>query len=255
MTATGDFALPRAFRSQAQAWFETEFKAHLDKITRGVRIHPLEAPDVDLDLQLPHRGSLLRQDIAQLAHAFLLRHFLGKGGERFIFVLDADPGLALSFVSAFAPWVKQGRADVIVVQFNKHKSNDERNMLVGDGKVALELGTGITGTASSVLEMDEKLQRTDAVIEGPLRGHLIGEPLARPFHTKSEPHRRIRIRILTDRADMTSDRRARLMRLATLRSVDAYFHKLRSNTRFAARPAHTQSGNGRVWDRHYLYNP
>ena len=45
------------------------------------------------------------------------------------------------------------------------------------------------------------------------------------------------------------------MRLATLRSVDAYFHKVRSNIRFAARPAHTASGNGRTWDRHYLYNP
>ena len=54
---------------------------------------------------------------------------------------------------------------------------------------------------------------------------------------------------------MPADRRARLMRLATLRAVDAYFHKVRSNLRFAARPAHTPSGNGRAWDRHYLYNP
>ncbi len=101
--------------------------------------------------------------------------------------------------------------------------------------------------------MDEKLQRTDTTIEGLLSGHLLGEPFAWPFHTKSEPHRRIRI--LTDRQDMAPDRRARLMRLATLRSVDACFHKVRSNIRFAARPAHTPSGNGRAWDRHYLYNP
>ena len=99
-TAAGDFALPRAFRSQARVWSETEFKSLLDKITQGVQIHPLEAPDVDFGLQLPHRGSLMRQDIAQLAHAFHLRHFLGRGDERFLFVLDADPGLALSFVSA-----------------------------------------------------------------------------------------------------------------------------------------------------------
>lgn len=49
----------------------------------------------------------MRQDIAQLAHAFLLRHFLGRGDERFVFVLDADSGLALSFVSAFAMWVSR----------------------------------------------------------------------------------------------------------------------------------------------------
>ncbi|TNF13011.1 MAG: hypothetical protein EP320_10560 [Rhodobacteraceae bacterium] len=253
MTAAGDFALPRAFRCQARVWSETEFKAYLDKITRGVQIHPLEAPDVDIDLQLPHRGALLRQDIMQLAHAFLLRHCLGKGDERFVFVLDADSGLALSFVSALAPWVKQKRADVIVVRFNKHKSNDERNALVGEGNAARELATGISRANWATLKAEEKDWHTDAAIEGLLKGHLLDEPFAWPFHTKSEPHRRLRI--LTDRPEMAPDRRARLMRLATLRSVDAYFHKVRSNIRFAARPAHTPSGNGRTWDRHYLYNP
>ena len=30
---------------------------------------------------------------------------------------------------------------------------------------------------------------------------------------------------------------------------------MRSNLRFAAGPTHRPSGNGRVWVRHYLYNP
>ena len=205
------------------------------------------------DLQLPHRGSMLRQDVMHMAHAFLLRHFLGKGEERFVFVLDADPGLALSFVAAFAKRIKQATADVIVVRFDKHRSNDQRNMLVGDGKVALELATGIGQTQWSSMELHDKNDHTDKAIEGILQGHLLGEPFAWPFHTKSEPHRCIRV--LTDRPDMGLDRRALLMRLATLRGVDAYFHKVRSNIRFAARPAHTPSGNGRAWDRHYLYNP
>ncbi|UWR41373.1 hypothetical protein K4F85_00255 [Phaeobacter inhibens] len=84
MVAAGDFVLPRAYRQQARVWSETEFKAYLDKITRKVAIHPLEAPEVDLGLQLPHRGTLVRQDIMQLAHAFMLRKFLGKGDERFV---------------------------------------------------------------------------------------------------------------------------------------------------------------------------
>lgn len=206
-----------------------------------------------MDLQLPHRGSLLRQDVMQLAHAFLLRHFLGKGEERYVFVLDADSRLALSFVAAFAKRIKEASVDVIVVQFDKHQSNDQRNMLVGDGKASLELATGIARSQWPSLKLRDQLELTDIAIEGMLRDHLLGAPFAWPFHTKSEPHRRIRI--LTDRVDMEPDRRARLMRLATLRSVDAYFHKVRSNIRFAARPAHTPSGNGRAWDRHYLYNP
>jgi len=253
MVQAGDFSLPRAFRRHARVWSQTEFHSYLNKITKKVKIHPLEAPDADLDLQLPHRGALIRQDIMQLSHALLMRRFMGKGDERFVFVLDADPGLALAFVSAFAPWIKRKRADVVIVQFDKNQSNDQRNMLVSDGKAALEAATGISQYAWRALQPQEAIERTDAVIEDMLIGCSIGQPFSWPFHTKSEPHRRIRI--LTDRQDMPPDRRARLMRLATLRSVDAYFHKVRSNLRFAARPSHTPSGNGRTWDRHYLYNP
>lgn len=85
----------------------------------------------------------MRQDVMQLAHAFMLRKFLGKGDERFVFVLDAYPGLALAFTSAFAPRITDGLADVIVVRFDKNKSNDQRNSLVAEGKAALELASGI----------------------------------------------------------------------------------------------------------------
>lgn len=253
MVAAGDFGLPRAYRQQARVWSETEFKAYLDKITRKVAIHPLEAPEVDLGLQLPHRGTLVRQDIMQLAHAFMLRKFLGKGDERFVFVLDADPGLALSFTSAFAPRITKGLADIIVVRFDKNKSNDQRNSLVAEGKAALELASGIKSSTWAAMTASEVAEQTDLAVEGLLGTYPVGMPFEWPFHTKSEPGREIRI--LTDRPSMPNDRRARLMRLATLRSVDSYFHKVRSNLRFAARPGHTPSGNGQTWDRHYLYNP
>jgi len=45
------------------------------------------------------------------------------------------------------------------------------------------------------------------------------------------------------------------MRLSTLRSVDAYFHKVRGNLRLAERPLHTPSANGRAWHKYKLYNP
>lgn len=253
MAAVGDFTLPRAFRDQARVWSESEFKEYIDKITQQVAIHPLEAPEVDLGLQLPHRGALVRQDILQAAHAFYLRRCLGKGGERFVFVLDGNSGLALSFISAFAPRIKEGKADVAVVAFDKHKSNDQRNMIVNDGKTALELATSIGRSHWKALPAEETIEITDQIIAQMLVGHPLGDPFEWPFHTKAEPHRKVRI--LTDRSGMDPDRRARLMRLATLRSVNQYFHKVRSNLRFAARPGHTPSNNNRAWDRHYLYNP
>ena len=45
------------------------------------------------------------------------------------------------------------------------------------------------------------------------------------------------------------------MRLAALRSVDSYFHRFRSNVRFASRPQISTNGPGRVWERHKLYDP
>jgi transposase-like protein len=253
MVKNGDFDLPRAFRDQARVWSQSEFKEYIDKITQGVAIHPLEAPDMDEDLQLPHKGALLRQDILQASHALYIRKCLGKGNERFVFVLDGDSGLALSFVSAFAPWIRDGRADVIVVAFDKHKSNDQRNILVAEGKADLEQATGLSRSLWNMIPAKFSNAIIDKEIEELIRDLPSGVPFEWPFHTKAEPHRRIRI--LTDRPEMAIDRRARLMRLATLRSVDQYFHKVRSNIRFAARPGHTPSNNGRAWDRHYLYNP
>ncbi|MEE4211436.1 MAG: hypothetical protein V2I43_19490, partial [Parvularcula sp.] len=43
--------------------------------------------------------------------------------------------------------------------------------------------------------------------------------------------------------------------LSTLRSVDSYFHRFRSNVRFASRPQVSTNSHGRVWGRHHLYDP
>lgn len=166
-----------------------------------------------------------------------------------MFVLDGDSGLALSFISAFAPVIKNEPADVIVVAFYKN----QWNIIVADGKAALELATGISQTEWKSTPMEYANLITDQEIEQLIQGLPIDTPYEWPFHTKAEPHRKLRI--LTDHPGMAPNRRARLMRLATLRSVDQYFHKVRSNIRFAARPGHNPSNDGRAWDRHYLYNP
>lgn len=37
--------------------------------------------------------------------------------------------------------------------------------------------------------------------------------------------------------------------------MDAYFHKFRSNIRFASRPAISSGNTGHTWDKQYLYKP
>lgn len=265
MIANGDFEVIRAFRKQARVWSKSEFKEYVDRTTIAKSLKDTKEKDrilaeikeaageVKEGLQVPHRGGLIRQDILQLSHAFVLRHFLGKGDQRFIFVVDSDPGLSIAFLSAFSGRIRSGKADVVVVSFNKTLTNDQRNGLVSDGKVALERATGITREDWALLDRKTALELTDEAIRKDLLGVPMGQSFMWPFHTKSEPYRQATI--LTDRSTMPPERRARLMRLATLRSVDSYFHKVRSNLRFASRPAHTPSNNMRAWDRHYLYKP
>lgn len=144
MLNSGDFHLPRSFRQQGRLWARTEFKAYLDSITRKIVPSKLVAPEVALDLQLPHSGALVRQDIQQLAHALVVRRMLGRSDVRFTFVLDGDPGLALAFTAAFVPWIKRERADIVLVEFDKEQTNDSRNSLVADGKAALAIRSGKT---------------------------------------------------------------------------------------------------------------
>lgn len=253
MVAANDFAFPRAFRQQARVWSQSEFAAYVEKRTRKLAVSAREAPDFDDDLQLPHGGAKIRQDIAQHAHALLLRRFLHHSDSRFTFVLDGDPGLARAFVAVFAKQVRREKVDVIVVQFDKEQTNDARNARVADGRAEFALDTGITPRQFDTIPTRYALEITDGAIAERLRTAVAGAPFPWPYHTKSEPDRRIRI--LTDRGQIPVERQARLMRLATLRSVDAYFHKIRSNIRATARPGRTASSNNRAWDRHYLYNP
>ncbi|WP_375261262.1 hypothetical protein [Palleronia sp.] len=86
-----------------------------------------------------------------------------------------------------------------------------------------------------------------------LAGHRLGTPFVWPYHTKSEPSRVVDLK--TDRPELTTERCARLIRLATLRSVDSYFRKIRSNVRPASRPVATPISNGLTRDRYFLYKP
>ena len=253
MVASGDFQLDRCFRKQGRLWSQSEFKEYLDKITRDIPLGPEEAPEVALGLQLPHSGAPVRQDIQQFAHALTVKRLLGKSELRFVFVLDRDPGLAAAFLAAFMPEVKAKRADVLIIAFDKHQINDARNRLVAEGRKVLAADTGLKLAELDAMERKPFEQQVDAAIEQRLSAFRPREIFMWPYHTKSEPGRMIQL--LTDRIDFDPARRARLMRLATLRSVDAYFHKVRSNIRATARAAATPSGNGQTWDRYYLYKP
>jgi hypothetical protein len=76
------------------------------------------------------------------------------------------------------------------------------------------------------------------IVDEKMAVRLIGEPFGEwfqyPFPTKSEPNKRVIL--LTDHPGMDARKKAKLMRLAILRSGDSYFHRFCSNVRFASWP-------------------
>jgi hypothetical protein len=210
-----------AFREHARAWTKTEFDAHLAKLLAQKKIDEAEL------YQLPHDGVLVRYDILQFAHAMRLREHLAGTDAPLVLVMDDDKGLRQALCSIFAPEVKAGRAEIAIVSFDKGMTNDMRNQVVADGQNAL--------AATRIIGLD------------------LRQAFQYPFPRKSEPNRRIRL--LTDSPVHDYRQKARLLRLATLRSVDSYFHKFRSNVRFAARPSISAGSVKQTWDRQYLYKP
>tara|TARA_R110000787_G_scaffold64644_1_gene145845 strand:- start:103 stop:1836 length:1734 start_codon:yes stop_codon:yes gene_type:complete len=253
MAINGDATKARCFRQHGRLWTAAEFKKYLDDITAKVVLDPEIAPDVDLGLQLPHEGGLVRHDIQQYAHALMLRRMVSGSDCRFYFVQDGDAGLSKAFLAAFAPEVQIGRVDVATVAFDKYQVNDVREALWAQGRRDLRTDLGLTAHQLDCLPEKVFNEEIDREIVKRLAGHQLGAPFAWPYHTKSEPSRVVDLK--TDRPELTTERYARLMRLATLRSVDSYFHKIRSNIRPASRPVSTPSNNGRTWDRHFLYKP
>ena len=167
--------------------------------------------------------------------------------------MDGDYGLKAAFTSAVSDLVKQERADIALVFFDKKMTNDARNAAWSSGRSLLAGQTGLTVSQLDELSNEDHADLVDAEIASSIVGQSLAHGFCWPYHTKSEPDRRIKL--ITDRPGLSARSAARLLRLATLRSVDAYFYKFRSNVRFAARPQVSETSGRKTWDKYYLYKP
>ena len=230
-----------AFRRHARIWTKTEFDAYLTRLAKAAGLPQVE------EYGLPATGSMLRYDVMQFAHAMRLRDHIGETEAPLIFVMDGDAGLKQSFTTVFQPEVSAGRAHLAVIDFEKAMTNDARMSVVADGRTDLCAATGLTHAELSLIPPEFFCQIVDDEVAVRLVGEPVGAWFQYPFPTKSEPNKRVLL--LTDHPGMGTRETAKLMRLATLRGVDSYFHRFRSNVRFAAvrrsqRTAMVVSGRG-----------
>lgn len=121
------------------------------------------------------------------------------------------------------------------------------------GRSILAGQTGLSVSQINKLSNEDYAALADTEIAASIVGQDFRRQFHWPYHTKSEPDRRIQL--LTDRPGHDYRSTARLLRLATLRSVDSYFNKFRGNLRFAARPQVSDTSDRKAWDKYYLYKP
>ena len=245
--AANEAHVSTAFRRHARIWTETEFDAHLSRLASAAGLSQVD------EYGLPVTGSMLRYDVMQFAHAMRLRDHIGDANVPLIFVMDGDAGLKQSFATVFHPEVSAGRAHLAVVDFDKAMTNDKRNSVVADGRNDLCAATGLSSAELSQIPSEFYADIVDEEVAIRLIGEPVGDWFQYPFPTESEPNKRVLL--LTDRPGRAAREKAKLIRLATLRSVDSYFYRFRSDARFASRPMVSTNSHGRVWGRHHLYDP
>ncbi len=244
---SGDDLLSNCFRENGRLWSKSEFESYITKLQKQKRINQTNL------YQLPHSGALVRYDILQFAHAQRLRQMIGGAEGKFVFVMDGDYGLKAAFCSAIADLIQLDRADIGLVFFDKKMTNDARNAAWSAGRSLLAGQTGLRVSQIDKLSNEAFADLVDTEIAASIIGQDLKNGFSWPYHTKSEPDRRVQL--ITDRPGRDYRSTARLLRLATLRSVDAYFHKFRSNVRFAARPMVSETSGRKTWDKYYLYKP
>lgn len=249
MAAAGEHALLRCFRQQGRVWSKTEFEGCLRK-QRARRL--IQKTDL---YRLPHTGALVRSDILQFAHGTRLREMLADHAGTMMFVLDGDPALRAAFHATFAQAIRMGRVEIAAVLFDKGMSNDKRNQAVADGRQLLADQSGLTLAQLRDLSDEDFADLQDTHFAPVVARQGPRHSFAWPYHTKSEPNRRVELPTRPNGGD--PKKAARLVRLAALRSVDACFHKVREPT-CASRLDQARRRAGAIasgTDRYYLHKP
>ena len=156
----------------------------------------------------PFQRSRMRYDILQFAQAQRIREMIADAEGKFVFVRDGDYGLKAAFTSAVADLVKQERADIALIFFAKKMTLDARSAVWAAGRSLLAGQTGLTISQLDELSIEGHADRVDAEIASSIIRQCLAHGFSWPYHTKSEPDRRIQL--ITDRPGLSARSAARL---------------------------------------------
>lgn len=264
MFRCGDFLLPRAMRRHARLWSEREY---MDAMLRSLPgFFNAEDPMTGGKMKLPGKGSRVRNDAFMYAHVMLVRKLTGQGLRQANYSVDADSGLAAAFCAINVDMVREGRANVTEVRFEKGLTNDERSTLARMGTDAFyDLARLHAGGIEEFQDIDPDLTRRQALVAYQMKERFKDIPLEDrsrilasegwdwPFHTKSEPRKSLRLK--TDTGYMDWAGLSRVICGGSVHAVDAWFNFARRRVAGFERGLPTASNQHRIWHAYGFYDP
>ncbi len=268
--ASGDYAVPAAFRKYARLWLKQDYAAavanskaqpktsvslrqkiletYLDATSR----EDVEAPDTPSgsSRKLPTQGLQVHSEYTLYGHFHHLANLFNKV-EKVRFFMDQESGIRAAVMSAFHDRIRQREVDAFYVRLQKNYAVWEKQQtLAASRKAFARWQAGAPGLTSRQVEVEMiKAEMAKAISVGKWSDRWI----AHPFPNMSEPEKAVCF--LTNYGDYTDDHLAQLYLMATLQPIDRFFMQVRRRLSLLERPFDSASTAGRVWYGYSAYNP
>ena len=257
--AYGDGAKAPAMRQFARLWTLDDYDASVAKAANAgdrqdiATRDDLDAPELlSVGQQLPTSGAQVHAEYIMHGHYWLLRSLFPKA-EKLRFFIDRDAGLLHACMGAFGDRVKARTADVVIVDYLKAITVDERKKLFTAARIWFDgqkclfpgLSDGEVRTAIFAGEIRAARRLYDNDISGLWFDHR--------FPDMGEPSKRFKF--VTDLADYDDEHVANLLLLATLWPIDTVFNRIRRRMAAFERPVASVSRARRLWHLYAPYEP
>lgn len=257
-----DYNVLQPFRRFARLWLKRDWNApdvmqrrrHNSAKRRGIAASELDAEAIgfawgDDDSKLPGRGMKVRDDYSIFGHMHLVAR-LSSGSAHIALYMDRDPSLRAAAHAAFQKRIETGSVDTFLVRINKEMTIDMKALAVAQARQRTARFAKERGVATS---QAGRLQLQEAIAR---RGYIArwqDRWLDHPVPDQGEPEKQLLH--LTDRPDLSDERRADLHLWGSMHGIDRFFMVLRRRQSLLERPISSASSTGRTFLGNNPYRP
>lgn len=253
-----DYGVLQPFRRFARLWLKRDWNStqvmHRRVLRAARRGNDIEDGDVllawgDDDTKLPGRGMKVRDDYSIYGHLYLIAR-LCSGSPHVALYLDRDPALRGAAHAAFQARITAGTVDTFWVKTRKDMTIDMKRLAIAQAQQRLQRFAGEYGVAQDVAA---RLWLQKAIAERGFVPRWQDRWIDHPRPDQGEPEKALAH--LTDRPEMSNERRADLHLWGSLHGIDRFFMILRRRQSLLERPIASASAARRVFLGNNPYRP